>query len=320
MRWCVALGSALILSSFLARSASAAPPKVKGGDFFENRIRPVLVERCIECHGATKQESNLRLDSRDSMLKGGDTGPAIVVGKPEDSLLMAAVRRETLEMPPEEELATEEIAALEQWIRGGAVWPGGAMESAHTQLGDQKRLFREAKTHWAFQPIATPPFPKVKSTEWARSPIDRFILARLEADGIEPGPMADRRTLLRRLSFDLIGLPPTEQEILDFQHDTSSDAVAKVVDRLLASPHYGERWGRHWLDVARYSDMRDFIAAGTDRRYPYAFTYRDWVIKALNDDMPYDEFIRQQLAADSYTTDPHSPNLAALGLLTVGPR
>ncbi len=320
MHWLAAPCGALIVFCFaFDTTTSAAPPK-RGGDFFENRIRPMLVERCVECHGPSKQESGLRLDSRDAMLKGGDSGPAIVVGKPEDSLLIEAVRRERLEMPPDEELPVEEVAALEQWIRTGAVWPGGAMPSAEIALGDQTRLFREAKTHWAFQPVKQPPLPEVTHTDWVRTHIDRFILEKLEAQGIEPGPLADRRTLIRRLSFDLIGLPPSEQEVLDFQHDASSDAVAKVVDRLLASPHYGERWGRHWLDVARYADMRDFIAAGNDRRYPYAYTYRDWVIKAFNDDMPYDEFVRQQLAADFYATDPHSPQLAALGLLMVGPR
>jgi mono/diheme cytochrome c family protein len=308
----------VVLSLFT--STASAAPDVKAGEYFENHVRPVLLERCVGCHGPNKQESGLRLDSRDSMLKGGQSGPAIIAGKPDDSLLIEAVRREGLEMPPDVELPPEEVAALETWVRSGAVWPGGAMPSADITLGDQKRLFKEAKTHWAFQPVKKPPIPAVENEEWCQTPVDRFIMAKLEADGMQPAPPADRRTLLRRLTFDLIGLPPTEQEILDFQNDKEPRAIQRVVDRLLASPHYGERWGRHWLDIARYADMRDFLAAGADRRYPYAYTYRDWVIKAINDDMPYDEFIRQQLAADSYAKSPDDPNLAALGLLTVGPR
>ncbi|HEX4130245.1 MAG TPA: PSD1 and planctomycete cytochrome C domain-containing protein [Pirellulales bacterium] len=308
-------------STVAASAAFAAPPGApKPGEFFELRVRPLLVERCVRCHGSSKQESGLRLDSREAVLKGGGTGPAIVIGKPEESLLILAVKHESLEMPPDEELPAEEIAALETWIRQGAAWPGGAMESSGVVLGDQKRLFAEAKTHWAFQPVRKPPVPKVNNTEWARTPIDAFVLAKLESEGMQPSATVDRRSLLRRLSFDLIGLPPTEQEVLDFIADRDPKAVANVVDRLLTSPHYGERWGRHWLDIARYSDMRDFIPVPNDRRYPYAYTYRDWVIRALNRDIPYDEFVRQQLAADAYTDDPHAQNLAALGLLMVGPR
>ena len=297
----------------------AAAPSAKAAEFFEARVRPVLVEHCQKCHGASKQESGLRLDSREAMLRGGNSGPAVVVGKPEESLLMDAVRREGLEMPPDDELIADEIAALEAWIRGGAVWPAGAA-STEVTLGDQTRLFAEAKSHWAFQPVGKPPLPKVKNAAWVQSPVDAFILARLEAEGMQPSPPADRRTLLRRLSFDLAGLPPTEEEVIEFERDRSPEAVARVVDRLLASPRYGERWGRHWLDVARYADTRDFIAAGADRRYPFAYTYRDWVIAAFNRDLPYNEFIKQQLAADLLATDKTSPDLAALGLLTVGPR
>ncbi|HWA96902.1 MAG TPA: DUF1553 domain-containing protein [Pirellulales bacterium] len=312
-----------VLGSFLATAAMAAAPNAKPGEFFENRIRPLLVDRCVRCHGPSKQESGLRLDSRESLLKGGSTGPAIVVGKPEESLLIEAVKHESLEMPPDEELPPEEIAALEAWIRSGAVWPGGGMAMSDVVLGDQKRLFAEAKSHWSFQPLTKPHIPEVKNSTWVRTPVDAFVLAKLEAAGMQPSPMADRRTLLRRLSFDLIGLPPSSAEVDEFVAAgpaNTAPTYKDVVDRLLANPHYGERWGRHWLDIARYSDMRDFIAAGADRRYPFAYTYRDWVVRALNNDMPYDEFVRQQLAADAYTDDPHSPNLAALGLLMVGPR
>jgi hypothetical protein len=312
----------LILCGCLASLAQAAPPPGAARaklEFFENQVRPLLVERCRECHGVEKQEGGLRVDSLEALLRGGQSGAAIVAGRPEASLLMEAVRYEDLEMPPDDKLADDQIAALEKWIRDGAVWPKGDAP-AGPALGDQKAIFAQAQTHWSLVPVVKPPVPQVQSAAVVRTPVDAFINEKLAAAGLTPAPDADPATLIRRVYFDLVGLPPMAVEVDEFVRTYSDDAYAALVDKLLASPHYGERWGRHWLDVARYADTRDFIAAGADRRYPYAYTYRDWVVKAFNDDLPYDEFIRLQLAADAYATDPQSPSRAALGLLMVGPR
>lgn len=317
-----------------AMSAEPAAPQKAAraqAEFFETHIRPVLVEHCIECHGPQKQESGLRLDSREALFKGGAEGAAVVAGRPEESLLVEALRHEGLEMPPEKKLDDATIANFELWVRRGAQWPAGealsASGSGEIALGDQKAIFAKASSHWAFQPVTKPTPPAVQDAAWARGPIDQFVLAKLEAAGLRPSTEAEAATLCRRLYFDLIGLPPTPEEVDEFVKSyTSQDraaaerAYSELIDKLLASKHYGERWGRHWLDVARYADTRDFIAAGVDRRYPYAYTYRDWVVKAFNDDLPYDQFIREQLAADFYASDKQSPSLAALGLLTVGPR
>lgn len=331
VRW-VAVGWLALLAG--ASSVRAAGPQDAARvEFFESRVRPLLVQHCVKCHGPEKQESDLRLDDRAAALRGGLSGAAVVPGRPDESLLVAAVRFEGLEMPPDGRLADDEIAALEQWVRDGAVWPGGARQSAPA-LGDQEAIRRAAREHWAFQPVRRPAVPAVAEAAWVATPVDAFVLARLTEAGLRPSPAADPRTLLRRLSFDLVGLPPEPAALSAFvaAYEAADEGdpararaarqalVARTVEELLASPQYGERWGRHWLDVARYADTRDFIAAGIDRRYPFAYTYRDWVVRALNADLPYDEFIRQQLAADFYTDAPGDPNLAALGLLTVGPR
>ncbi|MGC3972734.1 MAG: DUF1549 domain-containing protein [Pirellulales bacterium] len=325
----------VLLSAYFAAGVSsaesaepAAPQKAARvqAEFFETHIRPVLVEQCIACHGPQKQESGLRLDSREALFKGGAEGAAVVAGRPEESLLIEAIRHEGLEMPPEQKLDDAVIANFETWVRSGAQWPAGDAPSAPA-LGDQVAIFAKAPSHWAFQPVNKPESPTVQDAAWSRNSIDRFVLAKLEAAGLKPSREAEAAVLCRRLYFDLIGLPPSPAEVDDFVKSyTSPDraaaerAYAQLIDKLLASKHYGERWGRHWLDVARYADTRDFVAAGVDRRYPYAFTYRDWVVNAFNRDLPYDEFIREQLAADFYADDKQSPSLAALGLLTVGPR
>ena len=317
-----------LVAAGAARAAEPAAPQQKARaqtEFFESHIRPVLVEQCVSCHGSQKQESGLRLDSREAVFKGGAGGAAVVPGRPEESLLIEALRHEGLEMPPEKKLDDAVIADFETWVRSGAFWPAGDRPAA-AALGDQVALFKQAKTHWAFQSVRKPEPPAVRDAAWARTPIDRFILAKLEANGLHPSCEADPAVLCRRVYFDLVGLPPSPDEVEAFvkaysgSREAKEQAYAALVDKLLASPHYGERWGRHWLDVARYADTRDFIAAGIDRRYPYAYTYRDWVVKAYNDDLPYDDFIREQLAADFYASDKQSPSLAALGLLTVGSR
>ncbi|HMC28762.1 MAG TPA: PSD1 and planctomycete cytochrome C domain-containing protein, partial [Verrucomicrobiae bacterium] len=262
-----------------------------GFEFFENKIRPLLVERCFECHSTSskKIKGGLTLDSRDQLLKGGDSGPAIVPGAPEKSLLIKAVRygNKDLQMPPKHQLAATEITLLEQWVKMGA--PDPRTNTASMQA------VKAASTHWAFQPVSDPCIPTVRNARWPSRPIDNFILAKLEANGLRPNFAADRRTLLRRVTFDLTGLPPTPEEVTAFINDSSPDAFERVIDRLLASPQYGERWGRYWLDLARYADTAGDSA---DYPIPQAYKYRNYVIDAFNADKPYDEFIREQIAGD----------------------
>ncbi len=268
-------------------------------DFFENKIRPILANNCNACHNAT-QLGGLRVDSRDALLKGGTSGPAIIPGDPDKSLLIQAVRQNTekLKMPKGGKLKADEIDSLAEWVRSGAPWP----ESKIPVIAKSPDSFRpELRTFWSFLPIHKSAIPQVQNATWAKTDVDRFILAALEKQGMQPVRQADRRTVLRRASLDLTGLPPTPDEIDAFEKDNSPDAFAKVVDRLLASPQYGERWGRIWLDVARYGED-DYRSLDPMRRgfnpYPNAYLYRDWVIKAFNDDLPYDQFVKAQLAAD----------------------
>ena len=286
-----------------------------GAAFFETRIRPVLADNWVSCHGPDKQRGGLRLDSRSALLKGADSGPVIVSDKPETSALLRVVRyEEKIKMPPKTQLAPEAVAALTAWVQMGAPWPDGPAVAAKKPSPDEAR-----QRHWSFQPVTNPAIPAVKNPAWAANPIDAFVLAKLEEKNLTPAKQADRRTLIRRVSFDLIGLPPTPEEVEAFVADPAPDAYAKVVDRLLASPHYGERWARHWLDVARYSDTKGYVFT-EERTYPYSYTYRDYVIRAFNEDLPYDQFILQQLAADRLPLGDDKRPLAALGYLTLGRR
>jgi len=290
--------------------AEAATP-----EFFEARVRPLLVSSCFECH-TEQPENGLRLDSREAMLKGGDSGPALVPGDPDKSLMIQAVKHLTgaPKMPSgRAKLKDEEIDALVQWVQAGAPWP--ASKSAAAAPG--MVVTDEHRAYWAFQPLHATPPPAVKDPSWAKTDIDRFILARLEKDGLKPAPAADKLTLIRRATLDLTGLPPTPEEVDAFLADHSPNAFAKVVDRLLASPRYGETWGRMWLDVARYSED-DYRSLGP-ASYGNAYLYRDWVINAFNDDMPYDVFVRAQLAADLGDEATRVRNLPALGFLGLGP-
>ncbi len=285
----------------------------EGVQFFESKVRPLLVEHCQKCHGPKKQEGSLRLDSREATLKGGDSGPALVPGKPDESLLIGAVRHTgDVQMPPAGKLEEQQIEALVEWVRLDAPWPE-APQAAGVDLAEIQRR------HWAFQPIANPAPPPVKDGSWERTPIDRFILAKLEAAGLAPSPQADRRTLIRRLSFDLTGLPPTPEEVDAFVNDPAPDAHAKLVDRLLDSPQYGEQWARHWLDVARYSDTKGYVYAREERFWVHAPVYRDWVVQALNRDLPYDQFLLLQIAADQAAPNDRGAG-AAMGFLTLGRR
>ena len=304
-------------------SAVAAGEDPAGSDLFETKVRPVLVEHCYDCHSAQakKLKGNLLLDTPEGMRKGGDSGPAVVPGKPDESLLIQAVRYEdeSTKMPPKGKLPADTVAVLERWISGGA--PGPSVHPVRApSAGSSRRIdFAAGRKHWSFQPVTRHEPPPIKDRAWPRSPVDPFVLAKLEAAGLTPSPPADRRTLLRRAYYDLIGLPPTAEEIDAFERDRSADAFARVVDRLLASPRYGERWGRHWLDVARYADTKDGVLMfGDDRVRPYAYTYRDYVIRALNEDLPFDRFIREQLAADVVAPKDEPWRLAAMGFLTLG--
>ncbi len=323
----------------------ADEPSKEGLEFFEKNVRPILAEHCYECHSIEKGSSKggLILDSRDGMLKGGDQGPAVVPGNVAKSLLLLAVHYGDPEiaMPPKKKggkIADAKIAALEKWVKMGAPAPVG---NGNKLTG----LTEKAKQHWAYQPLKAVTPPEVKNKAWVKGPIDAFILAKLEAAGLVPNPAADPEALLRRMFYDLIGLPPTAEQVLAFTraHDAAAAAdaaaarrgtpannvdavVAKQVDFLLASPHYGERWGRHWLDTARYSDTRGLpVDQGKslfeDYRYAYAWTYRDYVIDALNTDKPYDRFVIEQLAADKLPDiKPDDARLAALGFITIGKR
>jgi hypothetical protein len=274
----------------------AAGPGPDGVEFFEKKVRPLLVENCHRCHSAaTKQRGNLLLDSRAGLLKGGDDGPAVLPGDPEKSLLIKAVRytEAELRMPPKSRLSAEQVADLTAWVRMGAPWPDDAASgAAAARAGFDLQARRK---HWAFQPLRPAPVPPVQQTDWPRTPVDRFILARLEAAELAPAPPADRRTLLRRVTYDLTGLPPTPTEMDDFLADQSPDAYEKVVDRLLASPHYGERWARHWLDLVRYAET---CGHEFDFDLPEAYRYRDYVVRAFNADLPYDRFVTEHVAGD----------------------
>ena len=287
-------------------------------EFFEKHVRPVLIERCFECHSsdADEVEAGLLLDSRPALLKGGESGPAIVPGDPEKSLFIQSVRYLSFEMPPKGKLRPNEIASLVKWVKMGAPWPKDGSTPVNVPTAGEKPLDWKTlrQQHWAFRPVGRPAPPHVDNATWPKRDIDRFILGRLESSGLSPAPQADRRVLIRRAYFDLIGLPPTPEEVDAFISDSQPDAYARLIDRLLASPHYGERWGRHWLDVARYSDGFGGFLDG--RVQPHAWRYRDWVIDALNRDLPYDEFVRMQVAGDLIDKE---HGAVATGFFALGP-
>ena len=293
-------------------------------EYFEKNVRPILAKSCQACHNPRVKTAGLDLSTAEGFQAGGQSGPLISAGNPGDSRLLQVISYdERLKMPPTGKLKDDEIAVLTSWVKMGAPWPGAAAASRSRPdpPANTRQFTDQEKNFWAFRPIKDPALPSVRDTAWIQSPVDRFILARLEEKGLKPAPPADKQTLLRRATYDLTGLPPTEQEIRDFLADDSPGAFRKVVDRLLASPRYGERWGRHWLDVARYADS---TGNDEDHRYPYAWRYRDYVIDAFNSDMPYDQFVREQIAGDLMPgSDPDGINrrgIIATGLLALGPK
>jgi len=323
----------LLILNVFALTGFAPADEPQSVEFFEKRIRPLFAARCFDCHGADQAESELRLDSRADMLEGGSRGAALMPGDPDKSLLIRAVNHaDTLAMPPKEKLSQREINDLTAWVKAGAVWPEGDKPKAATKKPNAKaaatamQFTDEQKNFWAFQPMTVPPVPKIQNQKTKiETPIDRFIVSELETRGLQPADLADKRTLIRRATFDLIGIPPTPDEVAEFLADNEPDAFPRVIDRLLASPRYGERWGRHWLDVARYGDSN-----GLDENLAHAnaFRYRDWVISAFNRDLPYDEFVREQIAGDLLPPDgdPNDPvvaarqndRLTATGFLVIG--
>lgn len=300
--------------------ATAGEPSREAVEFFEKKIRPVLVDNCFKCHTGPKLKGHLALGSRVAILKGGDSGPALVPGQPAKSLIVKAIRYDNpdLRMPPRGKLPEQVILDIEAWITMGAPWP----DDTGTKIAVKNEFnLKERAKYWSLQPLASPAPPQVKNQAWVKSGIDAFILDKLEAKGLTPAAVADKRTLMRRVTFDLIGLPPTAEEIDNFLKDDSPQAFAKVVDRLLASPHYGERWARHWLDLARYAET---YGHEFDFEIPEAYRYRDYVIRAFNADVPYDQFVTEHVAGDllptprRHATDKTNESVQATGFWFLG--
>ena len=345
-------GLALLLFEALggvvaAQDAPVPAPAASSADgaaeeFFETSVRPLLAERCWRCHGDDRQKSDLRLDSRAALMAGGKHGPAAVERKPDESLLIQAIRRDgERKMPPskDEALDAKQVAALVRWVELGLPWPDAKpvaaaadANPAGAKAGDappqlvERTITAAERAFWSFQPVADPPPPDVAEADraWPENDLDRFVLAGLEARGLAPAPRADKRTLIRRATFDLIGLPPTPDEVAAFLADDSPDAFAHVVDRLLASPHYGERQARHWLDVVRYADSFDArsLVPGAERAdAAEAWRYRDWVVNAFDKDLPFADFVQDQIAGDLRATDGggYDPErVVATGVLAIG--
>ena len=315
----------LILPLLLAAVSVLGAQPTADSEFFEKNIRPVLHEKCAMCHKPELKTAGLDLSTGEGFLSGGQSGLLVDYDNPERSRILKVISYEDrLKMPPMGKLSRTEIKNFTEWVNAGAPWPGvERTEVPDTTPFSGKRIeiTEEEQNFWSFRPVRDPEPPSVTNESWLQSPIDRFILARLEAKGLQPAPAAAKTTLLRRATYDLTGLPPTEKEIADFLADDSPKAFERVIDRLLSSPRYGERWGRHWLDVARYADS---TGNDEDHRYPYAWRYRDYVIEAFNSDLPYDQFVREQIAGDLMPAkQPGEVNrrgIVATGLLALGPK
>jgi hypothetical protein len=307
------LGAA-VAALLAAQGLLAADNDAQGIAFFESRIRPVLVKSCYQCHSAAapKVRAGLLLDTRDGIRKGGDGGPAVVPGDAEASLLLKAIRHDGLQMPPKENLPESVVADFVQWVKMGAPDPRAGKAATYRAM-----TLEESRDFWSFKRPARVPLPRVRDGDWPRGDIDRYVLAGLEAKGLRPVADAERRVLVRRLYLDLIGLPPAPEELAAALGDEASDWLEKLADRLLQSPHFGERWGRHWLDVARFAESN---GKEDDFAFEHAWRYRDYVIAAFNKDKPYDRFIREQVAGDLLQADDparRDENLTATGLLAL---
>lgn len=322
MRVLIALACLTVAAAAAVSAASpppAAAPNSSEQKFFESKIRPLLAKQCFGCHGEIQAKGDLRLDTAAAFWKGGKSGRLTAGKDPAASLLIQAVDyRHALKMPPSGKMSAGEIADLTRWVTMGAPWPESAPAGGPRRTGE---ITEEDRRFWAYQPVRKPSVPQVKNRGFVRGPIDAFVLAGLESEGLQPAAEADRRTLIRRATFDLTGLPPTPEEVRQFVEDPSPDAYSRLIDRLLASPAYGERWGRHWLDVARYADSN-----GLDENTAMAnaWRYRDWVIASLNADKPYDDFVREQIAGDLLPPPADRQEeynrLIATGFLALGPK
>ncbi len=302
--WLGCLAVVLMLTPELLADQDRDPAKEK---FFESNVRPLLIAKCVKCHGDTKQKGGLRLDSREALLEGGESGAAVVPGNPKKSAIIEAINYESFEMPPDGKLSEEEIAVLTKWVEDGAYWPAEISKAGKSRGG--RGISDEDKKWWAFQPISRPDVPSVANDTWSRGDIDRFIVAKLRAAELAPAPDADKATLIRRVTFDLIGLPPTPQEIEAFVNDETPDAYEKLVDRLLSSERYGERAARQWFDLIRYNESDGYRK---DDFRTDMWRYRDYVIRSLNADKPLGQFISEQIAGDEL--DPQNPDaLTATG-------
>ncbi len=317
----IAQALALCLAS-PALAAAAAAGGAEEVEFFETKVRPVLVEQCCGCHSAEaeakgKLKAGLRIDSLAGLLKGGESGPALTPGDPAKSLIVEAVNygNEDMAMPPKAKLPDAQIQALTEWVKMGAPWPGAAAVPALAQKhgGEPYDWAKFRSEHWAFKPVVKAAPPAVADGSWPHSEIDRFVLAKLEAAGLKPNAPAEKHLLLRRAHLDLTGLPPSPEQVAAFLADASPDAFAKVVDSLLASAHYGERWARHWLDVARYSEAHGGYG---EQPLPNTWRYRDWVVQSINADLPYDQFLTSQIAGDLMA---EKPDPAGTGFFAIGP-
>ncbi|HMV46416.1 MAG TPA: DUF1549 domain-containing protein [Blastocatellia bacterium] len=332
MRYCLKLAISLFFVGAMLwsagggfRAASARTQSNDAAEYFEKKVRPVLAANCAKCHNPKAQVANLDLTTAEGFARGGESGVLINKEKPEESRLLKVIAYDdNLKMPPTGKLKDSDIAVLTEWVKMGAPWPNakvGAVAEVKPEKKSTREFTEEEKKFWAYQPLANPPVPKVKNAAWVKSPIDAFLLVELERKNLTPAPPADKLTLLRRATFDLTGLPPTEVEMKNFLADDSPNAFEKVVERLLASPRYGEKWGRHWLDVARYADS---TGNDEDHRYPHAWKYRDYVIEAFNNDLPYDQFIREQLAGDLLPSlngeTVNRRGIIATGFLALGPK
>lgn len=323
------IGAALLYVSPGSESASAHSSEdvyeqADQTEFFEKKVRPLLVANCAKCHNPNAKVAELDLTTAEGFARGGESGPLINKEHPEESRLLKVIGYDDkLKMPPTGKMKDADLAIIAEWVKAGAPWPNAKATVAETKAAPKstREFTDEEKKFWAYQPLANPVVPKVKNSAWVKSPVDAFILAKLEEKNLSPAPRADKLTLLRRATYDLTGLPPTETEIKDFLADASPNAFEKVVERLLASPRYGEKWGRHWLDVARYADS---TGNDEDHRYPFAWKYRDYVIEAFNDDLPFNQFVREQIAGDLLPgkdgSEVNRRGIIATGFLALGPK
>lgn len=293
-------------------------------EFFEKKVRPLLIANCAKCHNTKAKVAELDLTTAEGFARGGESGPLINKEHPEESRLLKTIGYDDkLKMPPTGKMKDADIAVIAEWVKAGAPWPNAKEVVAETKAAPKstREFTEEEKKFWAYQPLANPAVPKVKNQAWVKSPVDAFILAKLEEKNLQPAPPADKLTLLRRATYDLTGLPPSESEIKEFLADASPNAFEKVVERLLASPRYGEKWGRNWLDVARYADS---TGNDEDHRYPFAWKYRDYVIESFNNDLPYDQFVREQIAGDllpaKNASEVNRRGIIATGFLALGPK